>query len=96
MARMSWPMTQPGVEVVVGVAGCGGLAPVIGGGGGAGIRGGGGGIRGGAGGRGVEDDDVREGGPEGASDPFVELVGDGAADVVGLDDGGEGGGCHGR
>ena len=48
-----------------------------------------------AGGAVAADDDVGEGGPEGAGDPGVELVGDGAADVVGLDDVGEGGGCHG-
>ena len=36
------------------------------------------------------DDDLGEGGPEGAGDAGVELVGDRAAHVVGLDDVGEG------
>ena len=48
-----------------------------------------------AGGAVSADHDVGEGSPEGAGEAGVELVGDGAADVVGLDDVGEGGGCHG-
>ena len=43
-----------------------------------------------AGGPVAADDDLREGGPEGAGDAGVELVGDDAAHVVGLDDVGEG------
>ncbi len=43
-----------------------------------------------------QDDDLGEGDPEGAGDAGVQLVGDGAADVVGLDEVGEGGGGHGR